>query len=154
MRNRLLLLLQSVLCIILVVMLAAAAIGIYRSGIAERQDNPLAWVYSREKVAAALKPAVPVFFLSVGVTVICSLLRVRDENRHEADAASSRLKEKKAQGIRPAPKAAVPPKNQKAVRLILLAVAVVFIIAGIRNGSMDAVINKAIRICTECIGLG
>jgi len=31
---------------------------------------------------------------------------------------------------------------------------VVFIIVGIRNGSMMAVVNKAIRICTECVGLG
>ncbi|MBQ3372130.1 MAG: thioredoxin [Oscillospiraceae bacterium] len=49
---------------------------------------------------------------------------------------------------------AEPPKNQKAVRLVLLAVAVLFIFVGIRNGSMNAVINKAIRICTECVGLG
>ena len=37
---------------------------------------------------------------------------------------------------------------------IILAVAVVFIVVGIRNGSMMAVVNKAIRICTECVGLG
>ena len=40
------------------------------------------------------------------------------------------------------------------LRLVLLTLAVVFIIAGILNGSMTAVINKAIRICTECVGLG
>ena len=28
------------------------------------------------------------------------------------------------------------------------------IVAGIVNGSMNDVLQKAIRICTECIGLG
>ena len=252
-RNKLLLLIQSALCIVLVVMLSAAVIGIYRTGIAEKQENPLAWVYTREKVAAALKPAAPVFLLAVGVTVVCAFLGVRDERQdkpvrdveltrdlmagrvaepsdamikerayqkkllyggwaafalcmlpvllymingshfhngdleemflsfvshvlpwiaagiaclmissmlqgksieREADAASARFKEEKAQGIKHTPKASEPPKNQKAVRLVLLAVAVLFIFLGIRNGSMNAVINKAIRICTECVGLG
>ena len=72
----------------------------------------------------------------------------------EADAASARIKEEKEQGIKLSPKPAALPKDQKVVRLVILAVAVVFIIVGIRNGSMTAVINKAIRICTECVGLG
>ena len=67
-RNRILLLLQSALCILLVVMLAAAVIGIYRTGVAEKQENPLAWVYTREKVGAALKPIAPVFLLAAAVT--------------------------------------------------------------------------------------
>ena len=252
-RNKVLLLLQSVLCIILVVMLAAAAISIYKTGIAEKQENPLAWVYTREKVAAALKPVIPVFLLAVGVTVAGSVLGVRDEQQDkpvkdaeltrdlmvsrvaepddamkkeralqkkllvggwaafavcmlpvvlymvngshfqngdlevmfqsfaghvlpwvaagiaclmisallqgksmqcEADAASARIKEEKEQGIKLSPKPAALPKDQKIVRLVILAVAVVFIIVGIRNGSLTAVINKAIRICTECVGLG
>lgn len=39
-------------------------------------------------------------------------------------------------------------------RLIVLALAVVFIVAGILNGGMFDVFVKAINICTECIGLG
>lgn len=42
----------------------------------------------------------------------------------------------------------------KIVRLTLLAVGVLFVIAGIFNGSMRDVLIKAINICTECIGLG
>ena len=41
-----------------------------------------------------------------------------------------------------------------AVRGVVFVVAVVFIVVGIINGGMDDVLAKAIRICTECIGLG
>lgn len=40
------------------------------------------------------------------------------------------------------------------VRAIVFVVAVVFIILGIFNGGMSDVLGKAVRICTECIGLG
>ena len=40
------------------------------------------------------------------------------------------------------------------VRIALVGCAVVFIVAGIINGGMSDVLNKAIKICTECIGLG
>ena len=252
-RNKILLIAQSLLCVVLVVMLAVSAVEIYRSGIAEKQENPLAWVYTREKAAAALKPAVPVFLLAVCVTAACAVLNIRDENadkpvqdlelsrnlmraritqpdeamlkeqaaqkklmyggwgtfalcmlpvllymtdgthfpnddlervmgqfaihvfpwiilglaclmvsavlqgrsiRREYDAIMARIKEEKAAGVKAEPKAAAPARDLKAVRIVILAVAVVFIIVGIFNGSMMAVVNKAIRICTECVGLG
>ena len=84
-RNKILLAVQSLLCVALVVMLAVSAVGIYRSGIAEKQENPLAWVYTREKAAAALKPVLPVFLLAVGVTAAGDL-----ETILEADAAARR----------------------------------------------------------------
>ena len=71
-KSKMLLLLQSALCVILVVMLAAAAIGIYRDGVAEKQENPLAWIYTREKAAAALNTVMPVAVLAVAVTVTCA----------------------------------------------------------------------------------
>ena len=40
------------------------------------------------------------------------------------------------------------------VRIALVGVAVVYIILGIGNGGMADVLEKAIKICTECIGLG
>ncbi len=251
--KKILLLAQSVLCIVLVVMLCAGTIGIYRTGIAEKQANPLAWVYTREKAAAALKPAVPVLLLAVAVTVVCAVLNARDENQdkpvrdvelnrnlmlarvaepneamkkeqtlqkkllaggwagfglcmlpvllymlngshfqngdleemitglaahvfpwiaaglaclavstllqgrsiqREYDAITARIKEEKAAGVKTEPKEKSPSPDHRRLRLLLLALAVVFIVAGIFNGSMNAVINKAIRICTECVGLG
>ena len=252
-RNKLLLYIQAILCVALVLMLAVSAVRIYRTGIAEKRENSLAWVYTREKAAAALKPILPVFLLSLGVTVLCAALNVRDENAEkpvkdvelkrdllrprvaqpdaamqkeqtaqkkllyggwlgfglcmlpaaaymlngahfpngdleqvigamalhvfpwiilglaclmvsavlreksigrEYDAILARIKEEKAAGITPPPQSAAPQKSYTAVRIVLLVLAVVFILLGIRNGSMTAVINKAIRICTECVGLG
>ena len=40
------------------------------------------------------------------------------------------------------------------VRIAFVGCAIVFIIIGIYNGGMADVLNKAIKICTECIGLG
>ena len=42
----------------------------------------------------------------------------------------------------------------KTVRFVILAVALAFIVVGIFNGSANDVLTKAIKICTECIGLG
>ena len=39
-------------------------------------------------------------------------------------------------------------------RLFFLVLGALFIILGIVNGGMDDVLQKAVRICTECIGLG
>lgn len=40
------------------------------------------------------------------------------------------------------------------VRIAVACLGVAFVIAGCFNGSIGEVLNKAIRICTECIGLG
>ena len=40
------------------------------------------------------------------------------------------------------------------IRIVILAVSVTFIIIGVFNGGMADVLGKAVRICTECIGLG
>jgi len=252
-KNKILLIVQALLCVLLVIMLAVSAVGIYRSGIAEKSENPLAWVYTREKVGAALRPVLPVFLAAAAVTVACAVMNVRDENagkpvrdielnrdlmrarvaepsdamkkeqdmqkkllyggwgcfalcmapvvlymtngehfpngdleqvigamaahvfpwiilglavlmvstvlqgksiQREYDAIMARIKEEKEAGIKAEPKSEAPARNVNALRWILLALAVVFIIVGIRNGSMMAVVNKAIRICTECVGLG
>ena len=40
------------------------------------------------------------------------------------------------------------------VKIAVLVLGIVFIILGIFNGGMDDVLQKAVKICTECIGLG
>jgi hypothetical protein len=40
------------------------------------------------------------------------------------------------------------------VRCTVLAIGALFVLLGILNGGMNDVVQKAIKICTECIGLG
>lgn len=43
---------------------------------------------------------------------------------------------------------------QKAVRILLYAAAATLIVLGVMRGEAQDVLIKAIKICTECIGLG
>ena len=59
-KRKVFLLLQSALCLALALLLAAAALGIYREGLAEKAQNPLAPVYTAERIAErAAKAAAP-----------------------------------------------------------------------------------------------
>ncbi|HAE45567.1 MAG TPA: thioredoxin [Lachnospiraceae bacterium] len=40
------------------------------------------------------------------------------------------------------------------MRIALFALAVLMIILGVYNGSARDVFGKAVKICTECVGLG
>ena len=51
-------------------------------------------------------------------------------------------------------KKAIDPKKLLILRCTVLAIALVFILLGIGNKGFLDVLGKAIRICTECIGLG
>ena len=95
----------------------------------------------------------PWIILGLGCLMVSAVLQGQSIER-EYKAILARIKEEKAAGIAPLPQSAAPQKNYTAVRVALLVLAVVFILLGIRNGSMMAVVNKAIRICTECVGLG
>lgn len=44
--------------------------------------------------------------------------------------------------------------SKKVYRWLLLSIFMVMIIAGIQRGEMTVVLDKAIRICLECIGIG
>ena len=62
-----------------------------------------------------------------------------------------------AQGTVLSTKALAVLKSDKfaiGARIGILAVAVILVFAGILNGGMADVVEKAIKICTECIGLG
>ena len=107
-----------------------------------------------EQVMGALAVHVfPWIILGLAVLIVTAELQGKSIQR-EYDAIMARIKEEKDAGIKAEPQAAKPAPNVNVLRWIILAVAVVFIVIGIRNGSMMAVVNKAIRICTECVGLG
>ena len=148
-KNKVFLIIQSVLCIALFVLTALAAVRLYRAGIAYRADgHPTAWIYSREAVGAALRPLIPLFFLTVGVTVAGAILKIRDDKQDKP------VNDGGLMTVKPASLTEKKPANAQIIRIIVLILAVVLIIAGIYNGSMRDVLYKAIKICTECIGLG
>lgn len=40
------------------------------------------------------------------------------------------------------------------IRLLILIACISMIVAGIISGEVNVVLNKAVRICLECIGIG
>ena len=136
---------QSLLCALLAGWLAAAAIRMYAEGAAIQASGELFhYIFTREKVAAALTPMIPLFFASLGVTVSGWLLGVKE------DASIART-------ISPLPAKAVPQEGGRVppvVRTAVLALAVAFIVLGILNGGLEDVLAKANAICMECVGLG
>ncbi len=144
-KARIFLIIQSVIYMLAAVLLAGAAIGIYRDGMERRAKDPAADVYTREVAADAAAPGVVVLLVGVGLSVVGGVLGIRDKNadRPAADCVSSRDK-----GGRP------EMQGLQKMRVGLLALAVVFVIIGIFNGSMNDVFVKAVKVCTECVGLG
>ena len=105
-------------------------------------------------LAALVGHILPWTVLAFACLTVSTLLRERSMQRETA-AASERAREEKAAGLAPAPKAKTAAgKGKNAARAAILALAVIFIIAGIHNGGMKDVLIKAINICTECVGLG
>lgn len=135
------LIVQSVLCILIAAMLSYSAVRIYLEGSAyQAAGHPTEWIYTREKVLSALIPVLPVFIISLGVNLFCVVKGYKDEEAEKPvhDIEFKRNSESKL----------------SVVRWVLMAAAIVFVIMGIQNGSMEDVLVKAIKICTECVGLG
>lgn len=267
-KRKIFLLVQSALCLLIAVLLASSAIRIYMEGSAyQAAGHPSEWIYSREKVAAALGPILPLILASAVMTVAGLVKDIRDEDadqpvqdvelakkllcarvaepsedmakeraaqkklqiagwagfavcmvpvltyitnaahfaqadaegldrsilsmiafvvpctvlgiacliittllqeqsmQREQAAASARIKEEKEAGTKKDPEAVkaesalyrTAPETAKRrilMRRVLLFAAICFIVMGIFNGTMKDVLVKAIRICTECVGLG
>lgn len=122
----------------------AQAIGIYQEGMTRRADNPLASIYTPEIVAEKLSILAPLFFIAVGLVIGGLLAGVKNAN------AGKPMRN----GIRPKLKTKTRQIRPGVVQAALLAAAAVFILLGVFNGSALDVLTKAIKICTECIGLG
>ena len=157
-QKKILLTIQTVLCVLLTLMLAAAVIRIFREGLLLKAADPLSPVFNRERVEAALRPAIPLVLLSL-VTTVAGLLMgrtvekgsrpLRESAEAEADSDAARAaKEEKEE------KAVKAGDSFRVLRAVLLTLAVVLIIAGVLGGSARDVFGKAVNICTECIGLG
>lgn len=290
-KNKIFLWIQTALCVLIAVLLASSAVRIFIDGSAyQAAGHPSEWIYTREKVTAALMPILPLFLLSFAMTVYGLVKGIEDEEadkpvqdvertrdlvcarvaqpseemakecglqkkfllggwigfavcmipillyitngahfaltdaegldhsivsmiayvvpwtvlglaclivttvlqgksmQREADAATALMKEAAAAKAAKAAKAAAEsaktaeapsagaesakaPSASKAaallyntspetarrrilIRRVLLVAAVIFVVLGVQNGSMKDVLVKAIRICTECVGLG
>ncbi len=104
-------------------------------------------------VLAALAVSLPLCAVAVGIHIPRIYYAERSSAR-ELEAIKSYVKENAP------PRAAVSDREQKkpnyAVigRYIIVGAAIALIILGITNGGMKDVLAKAVKICTECIGLG
>lgn len=95
-------------------------------------------------ILTSMIPAV----IALGVVFLCAKLE-NASIRREIEIFKSQP------GKTQTPPAPVRNKTRlRIVRIGIFSVAVLFIILGISNGGIAAVLGKAIRICTECIGLG
>ena len=153
-RKKIFLAVVSALCIAIALLLACGAAGIYREGQALKAADPLSFIYTREKAAAVLRPALLLMAACLILTVIGLVKGIRDEK------GSGPVK-----GVRPQKGAGVSGgempgtgsqgrARQKKLRAALFVLAICFIAAGVLNGSAMDVFGKAVNICTECVGLG
>ena len=156
-KKKLLLYIQSTLCVLWVILMAAAAIHIYTEGIAyQAQGHPEAWIFTREKAMEAFGAYAPFLALAVVVTLICVVKDVFDDNQDKpvADPDLIGIYKAEREAGRDTTAEAEKEKKLRIVKIALLVVAVIFVIAGIKNGSMEDTLIKAVNICTECVGLG
>lgn len=106
-----------------------------------------------EDILAAMKLVLPAAAVGLSawvvVTFACHLSLKRELETVKAALKVAPAKEKAANEAKSG--------NGRAVWIVrgaVLLVAVVFIVLGVINDGMNDVLQKAIRICTECIGLG
>ena len=141
-RNKVLLILQTVCCVLLAAVLAAGSVCIYLEGSAKKSENPLESIYTAENAGGALAAAAPFFLAALCLLIVCLVLGVKDPKAEKPEAVNGPVK----------PKPAL--KHSGLIRTAVAAAAALLIIAGILNGSAWDMLVKAITICTECIGLG
>lgn len=136
---RLFLFIQSLLCVLLAAVLISAAIGICIDGLPALAGNPSAAIFTQEIAAERFRAAAPLFCACAVLTAAGLFLGIKDDNSLMRAVAVKA--ENRAHG-------------GKTLRTALLAVAAVLIAAGILNGSAGDVLDNAVKICAECIGLG
>ncbi len=142
---------EAGLCILLVLILSLGAIGIYHEGLARKAEDPLTQIYTVEAVVKAIVPAIPVLILAIIMAIAAFIAGKKDEKASvvEKSGVFKRKKNSTDSYVLPA-----LSQKGKLLRRILLAIAVICLLAGVWNGSMTDVWNKARMICMECIGMG
>ena len=155
--KKIMLYINSALYSLWAILTAGSAISIYLKGAAyQAQGHPEAWIFTREKAMEAFGTFAPVLALAVVMTLICVIKGIRDDSQDKPVADPDLISVYKAEREteRDVQAEAAKAKKLRAVKITVLIAAVIFVIAGIRNGSMEDTLIKAINICTECVGLG
>lgn len=107
-------------------------------------------------IAYSVIIALTAALISFGSVFAGGILRDRSYER-EIESLRGEVKALRAKGLIGSVAEATALGDGHAVlllRLGIIALAITFIIVGIFNGGMSDVLGKAVRICTECIGLG
>ena len=93
--------------------------------------------------------------LSVAISTAYLILSDRSYKRQAEAARQLFPKYKDARAtLAPIPEKKEHPLLVRSIRLSIIVGAIVLLVLGILNGGMADVLDKAINICTECIGLG
>ncbi|MBP3912854.1 MAG: hypothetical protein J6D14_00395 [Lachnospiraceae bacterium] len=143
-KKRVFLTVQALLCILIAAVLAVITVRTFIEGSAwQAAGHPSDPIFTREKAGQALMTVLPLFCISAVMTIIGLVKGIKDV---ETKAVRTEMSIQHT-----SPEAA---KRRILVRRILLAAAIVFVVLGMFNGSMKDVLVKAIKICSECIGLG
>lgn len=112
-------------------------------------------------VLLAMLVVLPLVAVAIGCGVI-ALYRFANSYKRELEITRNAIADGAVyEEIIPSEKSRISvffEKNEKKItlglRAVLLSVSILFIVLGIINGGAGDVFGKAIRICTECIGLG
>lgn len=106
-----------------------------------------------KEVAGAVLFSLPFLVVMLAGALVATYLRAKLLNR-ESDAIKDILRAGLRPGASKAQADTQRPWVKMSLRLLLLVVGVGLVVLGYFNGSMSEVLEKATRICTECIGLG
>lgn len=106
------------------------------------------------EIMSAFAVCLPIAALGIGIHAVRAYFSERSAGE-ELEALRAAVKNNGAQSVKKQPQ-----KKEKRVNTLLItriavaAIAVILTVAGIFNGGMEDVLQKAVKICTECIGLG
>lgn len=150
-RKKVYMIIESALYALTAGLLAAAAVRMYVQGSAIQASGDLFYyIYTREKVGAALQTILPLITAFAAFTIAGWVLGIRDEKADKPAAL-------KGMDVKASVAKAVPQtasRNVIILRIVILILAVLLIFLGVRNGGMEDVFAKGASICTECVGLG
>ncbi len=104
-------------------------------------------------VVAALAVALPVSLIGIGIHVP-RIYHAEDSAKKEIDIIKSYIKETKPARIQEENIVTNGIDYTTIAKYVILTASVVLLILGIFNGGVADVFAKAVKICTECIGLG